>query len=966
MRPQEFVEKWANSTLGERQTYQLHFSDICRLVGHDPPDASGTDSKGKLFQFEKYVREKAGGRGFADVYYEDHFAIEYKAPNRDKDLNDAFRQLQRYQRQLKIPPLLIVTDIENWRIHTNFTNTVPKVYAFTNADIADKPEVFYWLKYIFDNPERFNPERNTIIVTEEASYALKTVVDDMRQEWNLSPERVARFFTRIVFSMFAEDIELLPTMSQGKGLFTYMVEHTYSSPENFQNDIGQLFKVMEDGGRLHSRDIRWFNGALFKDVQVEKLAPAAIARLLDACLMNWEYVEPAIFGTLFERCLDPSKRAQLGAHYTSPADILLIVEPVLMRPLRREWDAVREEALPWREKYNQSRTVRARETAKARLLAFRDKMLKRVRDTTVLDPACGSGNFLYIALQQLMNLELDIVTDPLWHDIDRADLRVSPRQLYGIEIDEIAHALTSIVVWIGYIQWREHHGYHYDAKPLLEDLSDNIVRKDAILPALHPHPPPEETRRGDSVSRPNDESPRAVEWPPVDVIVGNPPFLGGKKMRTELGNYVDRLFNFYRGRVPPEADLVCYWFEKAREHIENGKVKRAGLLATNSIRGGANREVLKRIKETGGIFMAWSDREWILDGAAVRVSMVGFDDSSESTKYLNGRLTLNINPDLTSRLDLTSATVISMNDNLAFMGVTPGAKFDIPAELAAAMIRSNKKNQEVLRPYLNAVDITRRYRNVWTIDFGVDASEYDASQYIEPFQYVSKAIKPSRLSSKQPEREKAKWWLYTRTRPALRKATASLSRAIATPMVSKHRVFIWIPKDIVPANLINVIARDDDYFFGVLHSKLHEVWSLRMGTSLEDRPRYTPTTTFETFPFPWSPGREDTSHPAHARVSQAAKQLHEERHAWLNPEDASAKQLKDRTLTNLYNALAVFRERDSMKTKAAAADFAPRLDELHRALDEAVCDAYGWEYSVLNDEEEILRRLLELNLSRAG
>ena len=958
MRPQEFVDKWANSTLGERQTYQLHFSDVCRLVGHDPPDASGTDSKGKLFQFEKYVREKAGERGFADVYYEDHFAIEYKAPNRDKDLNDAFRQLQRYQRQLKIPPLLIVTDIENWRIHTNFTNTVPKVYSFTNADIADKPEVYHWLKFIFDNPERFNPERNTIIVTEEASYALKAVVDNMRQEWNLSPKRVAKFFTRIVFSMFAEDVELLPTMSQGKGLFTYMVEQTYSSPDNFRNDIGQLFKVMEDGGRLHSRNIRWFNGALFKDVQVERLAPAAIARLLDACLMNWEYVEPAIFGTLFERCLDPSKRAQLGAHYTSPEDILLIVEPVLMQPLHCEWDAIREEALPLRDKYNQSITIRAKEDAKAQLLTLRDKMLKRVRETTVLDPACGSGNFLYIALQQLLNLELDIVTDPLWHDIDRADLRVSPRQLYGIEIDEIAHALTSIVVWIGYIQWREHHGYHYDAKPLLEDLSDNIVCKDAILPS-----PAARNFWGDELTSRAD-----AKWPQVDVIVGNPPFLGTHKMRAELGEgYVDRLFSNYKYIVPRDADLVCYWFEKAREQIEHGKAERAGLLATNSIRGGSNREVLKRIKHTGNIFMAWSDREWILDGAAVRVSMIGFDNGSDRSRILNGTRTDSINPDLTGHVDITVAKTLVENLKMVARGIETGGPFEVD-ESEASLLREDHRNAPFIIPIVNGKDLVKRSRNMSVIDFGQLSEIRPESTSLYGILKQKWDLELTDPDKMRKPKLRENWWQFRRSGEKLRNIMSAQNRYVVTPRVSKHRLFVWLERPIMPDSALFLFARDDDYFFGVLHSKPHEVWSLRMGTWLGkgNDPRYTPTTTFETFPFPWSPGREDKSHRAYAAISRAAKQLHEERDAWLNPPDLSGKQLKDRTLTNLYNALRDFRERDSMKTKPAAAYFAPRLHQLHRALDEAVCDTYGWEYAILDDEEEILRRLLALNLARAG
>ena len=656
----------------------------------------------------------------------------------------------------------------------------------------------------------------------------------------------------------------------------------------------------------------------------------------------------------------------MGAHYTSPSDILLIVEPVLIRPLRREWDAVREEALPLREKYNQSQTVRAHETAKAQLLALRDKMLKRVRETTVLDPACGSGNFLYIALQQLMNLELDIVTDPLWHDIDRADLHVSPRQLYGIEIDEIAHALTSIVVWIGYIQWREHHGYHYDAKPLLEDLSDNIVRKDAILP---PPSPLGETRRGDSVSRPNDESSRALEWPPVDVIVGNPPFLGGSKLRGELGDeYYERLTEFYAGRVPGFADLVCYWFEKAREQIENGQAKRAGLLATNSIRGGANREVLKRIKDTGDIFMAWSDRPWILDGAAVRVSMVGFDKALQAQKTLNGLPVSIIHPNLSASIDITKSRQLPTNLKICFIGTKKAGPFDIDSDHAQALLSltnaSGLSNSDVVSPWLNGQTIVKGIKQKYIINFG-EMSEDEARLYEAPYQYVRENVYPLRQNNNE-RRAREKWWWHRRPAVEMIDAIRLRHRYIVTPRVSKHRLFVWCDAEVTPDDGLYAIARDDDYFFGILHSKLHETWSLRMGTSLEDRPRYTPTTTFETFPFPWPPGSEDKSHPAHARVSAAAAELHEERHAWLNPDGMSAKQLKDRTLTNLYNALAVFRERDSMKTKPAAADFAPRLDQLHRELDEAVCDAYGWDYAVLDDAEEILRRLLALNLARSG
>ena len=314
---------------------------------------------------------------------------------------------------------------------------------------------------------------------------------------------------------------------------------------------------------------------------------------------------------------------------------------------------------------------------------------------------------------------------------------------------------------------------------------------------------------------------------------------------------------------------------------------------------------------------------------------------------------------------------------MSFQGIIKRGPFDIYESLAESWIKADPENVNVLKPIVNGIDISRRPRNKWIIDFGVDASVDDAMHYALPYKYVEENVKPMRQETKQPTSREL-WWLHWNSRPAMREAmwNARITRFICTPRVAKHRVFVWLDVEVLPDSATVAIARDDDYFFGVLHSKLHEVWSLRMGTWLGkgNDPRYTPTTTFETFPFPWSPGREDTSHPAHAAISAAAKQLHQERDAWLNPPDESRRgdsvnrppaALKDRTLTNLYNALAVFRGCDSMKTKAAAANFAPRLDELHRALDDAVCAAYGWDTAILADEEAMLRRLLALNLERA-
>ena len=383
------------------------------------------------------------------------------------------------------------------------------------------------------------------------------------------------------------------------------------------------------------------------------------------------------------------------------------------------------------------------------------------------------------------------------------------------------------------------------------------------------------------------------------------------------------------------------------------------MLATNSIRGGVNRQVLQRIKESGDIFMAWSDRAWILDGAAVRVSMVGFSSEAAENPVLDGLAVASINPDLTSSVDITVAKHLVENESIQYEGTKKGADFDIEESVAQNMIKavnaSGLSNREVIHPWINGMDIVRRPSNKWIIDFGVNMPLEQAQKYELPFAHVEEKVKPRYGEIRRL------WWLHERTRPDMRLALAPLKRFIATARVSKYRIFVWVQASTIPDSAVVSIARDDDYFFGVLHSRLHERWSLRMGTSLEDRPRYTPTTTFETFPFPWSPGHEDTASPAYQAVAAAARQLHDERQSWLT----GAENSRHRTLTNLYNALNVHRGLETIRLQPEAAAFAPRLHQLHTALDHAVCAAYGWPPEILADEDEILSRLLALNLQRA-
>jgi len=436
--------------------------------------------------------------------------------------------------------------------------------------------------------------------------------------------------------------------------------------------------------------------------------------------------------------------------------------------------------------------------------------------------------------------------------------------------------------------------------------------------------------------------------------------------------------------VPAGADLVTYWVSKAWQQIKIKQTKRGGLVTTNSIRGGQNRKVLDTVCTDGRIFAAWSDEPWVLDGANVRVSIVCFDagDTAITEVQLDSKPVIEIYPDLTGRqdsgraLDLTLAKPIDENKNVIFMGTTKVGPFDVPGELARNWLSlpsnpNGRRNSDVVRPWANAMDIVRRSSDTWIVDFGVEMNAADAACYEEPFEYVRKHVKPIREKNRRGTYAKY-WWRFGEARPALRASALPLSRFIATPSVSKHRLFVFLHKAILPDHAVFVITRDDDTTFGILHSRFHELWSLRMGTSLEDRPRYTPSSTFETFPFPTGltpeiPAKDYSTDSRAEAIAKAARHLVTLRENWLNPPELvkrvpevvpnlpdrilpvnenAAVQLKKRTLTNLYN------QRPTWLRKA------------HESLDQAVASAYGWSNDIA--DEEVLGRLLQLNLTRSS
>ena len=944
MEAQQFIAKWHASELNERSAAQEHFIDLCRLL--DEPTPAEDDPSGQRYCFERGARKDTGGRGWADVWKRHCFAWEYKGKH--KNLDAAFNQLRQYALALENPPLLIVSDMARFRIHTNWTNSVSVVHEFALDDLADAA-VRDKLKWAMSDPERLRPGESRQALTERAATAFAALAQALRMRGH-DPQAVAHFVNRLVFCMFAEDVGLLPN-----DMFTRMLEHARTHPEDFAVMARDLFGAMAAGGRVGFETVAWFNGGLFDNDDALPLERTEIETTLQAAALDWSEIDPSILGTLFERGLDPGKRSQLGAHYTDRDKIMQIIEPVVTRPLLKEWEKARAEIGLRLERADVASTGATRTRQRGHAERTLREFLEKLRAFTVLDPACGSGNFLYLALHALKDLEHRVQLEAESLGLQRAFPAVSPANVKGIEINPYAAELARVSVWIGEIQWMRRNGFSGARDPILDPL-DTIECRDAILNSDGTEP----------------------DWPLADVVIGNPPFLGGKLLRSTLGGaYVESLQGLYSSRIHGEADLVCYWFDKAQRLLADGKISRSGLVATNSIRGGRNRSVLDRIVESGFLYEAWSDEPWVVDGAAVRVSLLCFCGKGEKLHIrLNGQEVPRINADLTAEADdFTRAKKISRNLGAAFMGDLKGGAFDISGDLAREWLSlpanpNGRPNSDVLKPWVNGMDLNRRPSGKWIIDFGYEMLESEAALYESPFRHIENAVKPKRNSGRHAMRAKY-WYRHISPGPNQWRKLEGLLRYIATTRHSKYRLFAWCDSRICPDSALVVIARDDDTTFGILHSRFHESWSLRLCTWLGqgNDPRYTPTTTFQTFPFPPGltpniPAIDYGEDHRSIAITAAARRLVELRDRWLNPpewaewvdepvpgypkrlvprDETAAKELKKRTLTNLYNARPQW------------------LADAHAALDAAVAAAYGWDADI--SEEDALGKLLALNLA---
>ena len=998
MTPQDFITKWGPGgpafNLNEEQGAQSHFIDLCDVLGVPKPGSED----GYLFEEKSAI---IGGRtGYADVFKRGMFAWENKAPG--KNLDTALKQLLTYSLALSNPPLLVVCDRLTLRIHTQFTGHPTEVHTVLLADF-DKPESLALLRRIWLDVESFRPKKTSRDITEAAAKSFATLAGQLRKAGH-DPQKVSHFLTQCLFCFFAEDVGLLPDR-----LFEKMINAKLDLPsksgllpsQKLASGLNSLFHAMNNGDLFGLHDIVRFNGGLFKNIDVPQLDIMNLTELRNAAALNWSAIDVSIFGTLFERGLDPAKRSQLGAHYTDPATIMRIIEPVLQRPLLQIWELLVQELIGLMAK-SKAKNDKNYKLAEVKFIAW----LVQLKNYRVLDPACGSGNFLFLGLKELKDIEHKSHLDAAAMGLDRqADLVTGPHNMLGIELNEYAAELARVTVWIGELQWRLTHGYEFKTNPVLEPL-DNIECRDALLEFL-PLPPGE----GGGEGSVNATSAIEATWPRASVVIGNPPFLGDKKMRGELGDdYTDTLRKVYEGRVGGGADLVTFWFEKARTAIEKQGLGAAGLVATQAIRAGANRKVLARVAETTRIYEAWSDLAWVNDGAAVRVSLVCFGWGGNGV-ILDGLHVPKITPDLANgrTSDLTLAKPLLANKGLCFVGSQKGGAFEVSGQQARQWLQmpsvNGLSNSLVLRPWANGQDLARRSSDQWIIDFGNDMPEADAALFDAPFQHLSLMVKPGRVANREAASGRY-WWLHQRPRPEMKAALEGLDRYIATPRVSRHRFFVYLAQETLADSRLCAIARQDDWALGVLSSRFHEVWSLATCSWIGagNDPIYNAKSCFETFPFPeLTPNQSNeamvglvsgaTSKRPKAverpvptppapglvnvakAIASAAKHLNDLRENWLNPPDwtdripevtplgmASSpypdrivakpgheKDLAGRTLTKLYNARPAW------------------LDAAHKTLDAAVAQAYGWaDYTADMPDEEILKRLLALNLERSA
>lgn len=1027
-----FLQKWKGSQGNERANYQGFFLELCDALGVEHPLPKGSIA-GDRYCFDKDIKifNKDGvTTNFADFYKEGHFLIEAKqggnAAKRgtakrgtktyDIAMEKAFYQAQSYTPFLPSkPPFLITCDIgSHFEMWMSFSGNYGGYGAREKIDLDQllNEKVFNRFVAIFNDPQSLNPEKYRARVTREVADTLAKLARWLEKQGH-EPKEVANFLMRCIFTMFAEDVKLLP----GEVFTKALKERWLVEPKTFKTQIERLWKVMNTGGEFNFDEIPQFNGSFFAHATAFDLPKEQLEVLYEAANKDWTEVEPAIFGTLLERALDSKERKSLGAHYTPRSYVERLVRPVVIEPLRSEWLLVESEVNRFLTlKETQQKPTKAQiEKAENEIRAFLDK-LQQIR---ILDPACGSGNFLYVTLDLLKTLEqevqtrlLDVLGEVTTNLLEEFDPRlagrkqVNPAQFLGIEINPRAAAIAELVIWIGYLQWHfKRYGSTPPPEPILQNFH-NIEFRDAVLDydgkeldidiktgqvktrwggKMIKHPV-----TGEDVPDSNDQipiyrylNPRPAQWPDADYIVSNPPFIGNYRIREALGDgYTEAVRQIYKD-VPDTVDFVMYWWHKAADLVRTGNLRRFGLITTNSISQKFQRKVIdfhQNQKNSIRLIFAIPDHPWVDGGAAVRIAMTGVElnDSKNQRIPQLGSITSE-NEALTPEEQADNIKIEFCNANTIFSNLCVGVDFTRTRPLI-----SNKKlcsrgvqligkgfelthaqtlniETEIVHPYLNGRDLLHISRNALVIDLFGLSENIVREQYPKAYQWVYERVKPERDQNNRGSYRK-NWWIFGEPRATLRDSIRAINKFIVTVETSKHHVFFMLDKSVIPDNRIIIFSLDDAYFLGILSSHFHKIWSLAAGGNLGgNTPCYNKTVCFDPFPFP-NPTPEQKQ-----KIRELGERL-----------DSQRKRVQiqhpEITITGMYNLLEklrkgeTFTEADKTYNNKALVS---TLKQIHDELDHAVFDAYGWQDLKDNQktkaeiEEIILERLVSLNAERA-
>lgn len=981
--------RWNNSDARERANAQPYLIELCHALGVDPPQPAGT---GYEFEFPVRVIGRDDGVeacNFIDLYKEDCFVLEAKQQERGRPndllLQRAFGQAQAYARALpgEQPPYLLVLDVGRtlivWYRWQRTYGSFATGRSINLADLADLPEDVELLRDIWENPARRNPHTRAKQVTEEIAGKLASLARNL-EDRGYDPERVARFMIRCVFTMFAEDTELLP-----ERFFRQAVQAGVKRPADFVENVEELWRAMDLGGRFYFQRLLRFNGHFFHESEALPLNSTDLALLLNATTAAWRQVEPAIFGTLLVRALDPAERHRLGAEYTPRSYVEQIVRVTIEEPVREWWTPVQAEVLQLCDTADKKLAKQQRDRDHA-VKQLRDFHL-RLRSIQVLDPACGSGNFLYVALHSLKRIEREVLRtiEQISGQLDLEMEGIGPWQFHGIEVKPWAREIAELTLWIGYHQfWSQHYPGTCPPEPLLKQTG-TLEMRDAVLEWTERKEDPSRSRpdptpciphkvTGRMVPDPTARRPyqmhlnaRATAWPQSHFIIGNPPYLGQTNQREVFGDgYVDALRAAYQD-LPDNVDYVMYWWHRAAELVASGEVLRAGLITTNSIVQPQNRPVIERARSNGvDICWAVADHPWVDESGAadVRVALTVLMKNSplavlatvdDTGRIVRETVVDRLNSDLTAHADVAAASSVPLraNDGLSSPGCKlHGAGFALRTDEAQKLLVAEPQHRRVIRPYRNGRDIASRSRGLYVIDFGL-LEEQEARRYPVLYDMVRSRVKPERDANARASYGRF-WWRFGEPRREFRLALSGLPRFIATPETAKHRYFVFLDSDVAPDNSLVCVASDDPFHLGVLSSSLHVYWANAAGGRLGigNDPRYTKTRCFDPFPFP-DPGPE-----LRKRIADLAEQL--DRHRW-------GAQIRDQTLTltGMYNVLEKLRDGSKLDSAERATHDVGAcgvLLDLHTELDRAVAEAYGWEWPM--DEEDILARLVALHDDR--